>query len=542
MDWTFGVADEIADSLVGGDVKALRSARDAWNEMAKALEQTEQALTSPIGALQGHNWTADSRDRFIANYWSPLQQVLQTNAAGASAVAGHLEEAAHTIDQVKKGIKEIVGAIAVTILISIAADIASAGLAVFANVAEGAVVAERIAALVATLARILDALSLGFQTFATQSRIGLLVNMTVKLGVKFVMGPQGAFKPSNLLYFQPGEGHGLVVANVLWGAGSVAMEGLQADALIGRPFSIQGRVTLGTMEIGGLSKTLTLQRSTIGAAVINLARGTGLATVNGQSPGEALRYGGESALSAALGFSAAKAIGNAPKVDPGLGNTLKAGINGGADIAVPGYAQARRDLPPKGFQWPREDTRYPTLSRVVPMAPPPGTVPVYTVKPGDNLWNIAAQQYPNHDPQQWTGIYWGTNANGTGKIVNPNLIHPGDQILILPERTSRGQVQGPLPVPPVNGYPPVAHVLPPAPPPAGAHHAAPAGGSGVALSPPGGPGIVEVRPGDTLTAIAQRNHVTLQLLEGANQGRLGNNPNLIHPGEVLVIPPARSAA
>jgi len=43
-----------------------------------------------------------------------------------------------------------------------------------------------------------------------------------------------------------------------------------------------------------------------------------------------------------------------------------------------------------------------------------------------------------------------------------------------------------------------------------------------------------VRPGDTLSAIAQRNHLSLQQLEGANRG-LGN-PNHIYPGEQVVVP------
>ena len=49
----------------------------------------------------------------------------------------------------------------------------------------------------------------------------------------------------------------------------------------------------------------------------------------------------------------------------------------------------------------------------------------YTVKKGDNLWNIAKKHYGKGS--QYTKIY---NAN-KDKIKNPNLIYPG-QVLVIP--------------------------------------------------------------------------------------------------------------
>lgn len=46
----------------------------------------------------------------------------------------------------------------------------------------------------------------------------------------------------------------------------------------------------------------------------------------------------------------------------------------------------------------------------------------YTVKSGDNLWNIAVQVYG--DGYQWTRI---AEAN---KLANPHIIHAGNQFLI----------------------------------------------------------------------------------------------------------------
>lgn len=59
-----------------------------------------------------------------------------------------------------------------------------------------------------------------------------------------------------------------------------------------------------------------------------------------------------------------------------------------------------------------------------PPAPKP-RVRTYTVRKGDNLWNIAKHYYGNG--LQWVRIW---NANRS-KIKNPNLIHPG-QVLIIP--------------------------------------------------------------------------------------------------------------
>ncbi len=546
----FDIPQEIADALVGGDVGALRNAAGAWRDLATALDQAEHALTGPVGALQGHKWNGESRDKFISGYWNPLQKVLQDNATQARAVAGQLDQAAKTIDEVKAGIVDIVDGIAISLLISIGAAILSAGLSALADIAEAAAIASRIALLLERLAVVLRALATGLKIFAKQNAIGLLVNMTVKLSAKFVAGPQGAFQPSNLLYFKPGEGTSLVVGDAIWGVGSVALKGLQglspASGLAGRVFSLQGPL-----------------RYTIGAGVINFGFGTGFAAFNGRSLPDSLLYGLESAAFGAGGGYAAAKISSGllglSETSPAIGNTITTVSSTGADLAFPSFAQSRKDAPPAGFRWPRENTSYPSLATGLPVAQKPGTVPVYTVKPGDNLWNIAGQQYPNHDPRQYPNIYWGTNANSHTQIANPNLIYPGEKILILPEQTSGGQVQPPLPVPSVNGYPTVTGAsLPPAPPvvthhlsPGGSnsvpHGSAPNGSAPNGSAPhgsaphhqPGGSGIVTVRPGDTLSAIAERHHITLQQLEAANRS-LGN-PNLIYPGERVVIPGQRAA-
>lgn len=70
-----------------------------------------------------------------------------------------------------------------------------------------------------------------------------------------------------------------------------------------------------------------------------------------------------------------------------------------------------------------------TIPTAPPAAPTPAPTPapyvhLYTVQKGDTLWNIAQRTYGHPD---WQTIY---NAN-RDKIVNPNLIYPG-QVLTLP--------------------------------------------------------------------------------------------------------------
>ena len=107
------------------------------------------------------------------------------------------------------------------------------------------------------------------------------------------------------------------------------------------------------------------------------------------------------------------------------------------------------------------------------VTPPAGQV--YTVRPGDTIWLIATRF--GVTPQAII------SAN---QLTRPDLIHPGQQLVI--------------PVPPV---------------------------------PPGGQ-VYIVQPGDSVWGIARRFGVTPQAIISANQLA---SPNLIYPGQRLVIPP-----
>lgn len=70
---------------------------------------------------------------------------------------------------------------------------------------------------------------------------------------------------------------------------------------------------------------------------------------------------------------------------------------------------------------PKAETIKPASGEISAAAVEP--VKIYTVVPGDNLWNIAVREYG--DGYAWTKI---ASANN---LVNPNLIHTGN-VLTLP--------------------------------------------------------------------------------------------------------------
>lgn len=106
-----------------------------------------------------------------------------------------------------------------------------------------------------------------------------------------------------------------------------------------------------------------------------------------------------------------------------------------------------------------------------PQPTPPGET-VYIVQKGDTLSGIAAKY----------GTTWQVLAE-YNKIANPNLIYP-DQIIVIPNGTEQTYV---------------------------------------------------VQKGDTLSSIAAKYGTTWQSIYEKNKDTIGDNPNLIKPGQVLKI-------
>lgn len=114
-----------------------------------------------------------------------------------------------------------------------------------------------------------------------------------------------------------------------------------------------------------------------------------------------------------------------------------------------------------------------------PTPPPKPSGGTYTVQQGDSLSSIASKYGTS-----WQAIY---NANKAVIGSNPNLIKPG-QVLTIPGSSAPSQ----------RTY--------------------------------------TVQQGDSLSSIASKYGTTWQNIYNANKATIGGNPNLIKPGQVLVIP------
>jgi len=128
------------------------------------------------------------------------------------------------------------------------------------------------------------------------------------------------------------------------------------------------------------------------------------------------------------------------------------------------------------------------------------------VQPGDSLWAIAGREYGN--PEEWPAI-WGANQGQTEDngetFTDPSLIDPGWELEV------------PAPAPPA-----------PATPPTETPAAGSADTSAATATPPAlrAEQQVEVRPGDSLWAIAGREYGNPQdwtHIWDADQGQTEDN-------------------
>lgn len=130
-----------------------------------------------------------------------------------------------------------------------------------------------------------------------------------------------------------------------------------------------------------------------------------------------------------------------------------------------------------------------------------------TVRPGDSMWAIA----------QRVGVSLQSLIEANPQVPNPNLIHAGQELEIPGTRDDfEAAPAEEAPVAPA----------PEAPPPE-------------APAPVAQAGQYVVQPGDSLSAIASQHGVSLHALVQANP-RI-QNPNVIHPGQVLNLPGAAPA-
>lgn len=111
-----------------------------------------------------------------------------------------------------------------------------------------------------------------------------------------------------------------------------------------------------------------------------------------------------------------------PRLPMAVNTTGMVVINSAEEIAFPFLRRARGLFvvtAAKALGRVRPALFQPTPAGLMPI----GTLPVHRVVPGDNLWDIALNQYGN-------GLYYSDLAEGN-RIRNPNLIYPG-QFLTMP--------------------------------------------------------------------------------------------------------------
>ena len=148
--------------------------------------------------------------------------------------------------------------------------------------------------------------------------------------------------------------------------------------------------------------------------------------------------------------------------------------------------------------------------------PPEGVLPVHaSVNSSSPLDSLPFKDFVGYDRDPSNGAIYGVDKNGTLAWLNP------DQYKALGSPSfnsvSVDGIKQPVPAPP-----PAAAPAPPPPPP-----------------PPPAQRYYTVQPGDSLSLIAGRytgNVMNYPALYNANKGIIGGNPDLIQPGQRLVIP------
>lgn len=178
----------------------------------------------------------------------------------------------------------------------------------------------------------------------------------------------------------------------------------------------------------------------------------------------------------------------------------------------------------------------PAVSLAAPSALPARDAITYTVQPGDSLRAIAARY----------GVTIGAIVRANN-LVNPDVIFPGQQLLIPVEAASVTATPMPGPAAPPATAMPVsttapstssATAVPPPATPAGAATAAPTAVPADTAAAPAAAGSTRshtVQLGDTLDKLARQYGVTAAAITEANGIR---NPDLIWVGQKLVIPAA----
>lgn len=505
----------------GGDPGVLRARAGDWRTAASGLRDRRQRLEGVVTSTVAR-WEGSASGAF-ATYWTELSTGVEETAAAFDEVAGGLDEIADEIERVNEEVHQIYVEIGITVAAGVALSVVTMGFSGLLSAGAAAAGAARAATLVARLGSFL----LRMRAVIAASRVALV-------------------------------GRAAVFSRRIAGMGTVGAHAARAGTTavrIGRgPARLASRV----------GKSEFAQRTAINAAANVGARSIYYGTDgDGATSGNPLDWSGEdwaavglsSAGSAGISMAGARlpiiggsanALGRAPTEGylGGLGasvvnNTLISGepLTSGTleDGRHAGRVSAVTTIGSRGAR----DAIRPHLppGRPVPDGPPftqgaPGHILEAPIKvPGDAAGKGGLPSAPGFGPSDPI-ITRPSGAPEHFDPVDPSL--PGAVPVADP---SYPRVAPPA-VDAVPGPSGAAEAGPP--PPAGP---APDSGSGSGPEPgatatPQELPTVTVRPGDSLSAIAERelgDERRWPEIHELNDGQI-DDPDLIHPGQELVLP------
>lgn len=488
----------------GGDPPALRGAAQGWRDIVTLL----QDITGTISAAEtrlSEAWSDHARERYL--HLRALDR-----AQGEPQIAALLERA-RWLDQIANDVADtnhalhvIYAGLAASIAVGAALSLVTFGFSLAADAVEAAAAAAEAGGIVA---RLLMFLAQAARTFAALAQVGRPFLVTV--GQQYRAGLMVSAASGGIIHWiaagHPAAG---------WTARSVKELGLASavGAPLGAVMYLPFARPLLENERSWIPGLASMGQSAVNGAAYRVVDGIWLRHENWK---EALSSGGVYSLfSIALagvvgaGWSSAATMvrGRLTEQSRVLGisyrsrywwepTVLKQGVARSVIIGVLGafvpsfspFTPPPRVLLPPPLTSPLiPPSQLPPFPTPAPHGRPPAPTKPQTVvvQPGDSLSAIAEHVYGN--PGRWPLI-----ALANPQLTDPNLIHPGDVV-----------------------------VIPPAPPAGSPAHL--------------GGGAHVVRAGETLTAIARQAYGDPTLWPVIAQANHLANPNLILIGQVLDVP------
>lgn len=498
----------------GGDPGAIRRAADACRKLSTDINDLLNTLDPVAAELKG-NWRGSSGDGFQQN-WAKFKTGLTDYAKHLGGSGQGLDEVADAIHEAQIQARNFKIMVGVTLAAGAAMTFFTFGTsdaaAIAAVEAEAGVMATmfaRLGALIAGEAEAVSALISAFQVVAARFLLGAGFSLAATLTVKGIFQHENVLDPAN---YSAKDATNLLLGGTLTvGLGSLASMGRVRALIDAHPIYTAGAAgVLGGGSGSAIVQTWLDHKSLFSWDTLgNIALSAGLAG----AAGLAIGTGG---VGIDKGITALRGIRELPMEEPIMGSADN-GLTGllgpaGGRLGLDGI----EELPaPRGpLVSPAGDT----------LIEPPGGAPGRPMmRPGDGAPLFPADMFPRPGfraltPEDVVRGFTGIPAGAAQYVVNGVGDTPP---LAIPDQ--------PPPVPSASDFP-VPPVPPPPPPPVPPLQPHP--------HPHPNPGPYTVHPGDSLWAIAQKAYGDGRLWTNIWQANPQiSNPDLIHPGDIIEIPP-----